>query len=231
MSTIINSPLFGIFLTLVAFEIGVCISKKFKYSILNPLLIGNILIVGFLLISGIQLESYNVGAKYFSFLLSPATVVLAVPLYKQLVNLKKFWFPILSGIFFGSIVSMTLVIICSKLLGLSKVLLLSLLPKSITIPMGSVVSEQIGGIPSVTIIAIVVTGITGAVLAPFVCKICHIKHKVAQGIAIGTASHALGTTRAMELGETQGAMSSLAIGIAGIFTAIVAPWIISVQHL
>ena len=105
--------------------------------------------------------------------------------------------------------------------------MLSLLPKSITIPMGSVVSEQIGGIPSVTIIAITVTGITGAVAAPVVCRFCRIKNRVAQGIAIGTASHALGTTKAMEMGEVQGAMSSLSIGLAGLFTAIVAPIIIS----
>ena len=122
---------------------------------------------------------------------------------------------------------MACVIVISKLIGLSDILMRSLLPKSITIPMGSVVSEQIGGIPSVTIISIVVTGITGAVAAPAICKICRIKHKVAQGIAIGTASHALGTTKAMEMGEIQGAMSSLSIGVAGLFTAIVAPIILS----
>ena len=122
---------------------------------------------------------------------------------------------------------MACVIVISKLIGLSDILMRSLLPKSITIPMGSVVSEQIGGIPSVTIISIVVTGITGAVAAPAICKICRIKHKVAQGIAIGTVSHALGTTKAMEMGEIQGAMSSLSIGVAGLFTAIVAPIILS----
>ena len=105
--------------------------------------------------------------------------------------------------------------------------MLSLLPKSVTIPMGSVIAEQIGGIPPVTIIAITITGITGAVTAPAVCKFCRIRHKVAQGVAVGTASHALGTTRAMEMGETQGAMSSLSIGIAGLFTAITAPLLLA----
>ena len=227
MNAIINSPLFGILLTLVAFETGVLISKKFKYSFLNPLLIGNILIVGFLLITGISLESYNVGGDYLSVMLSPATVVLAVPLYRQISKLKQFWKPILAGIFAGSLTSLACVIVVSKLIGLSEILMLSLLPKSVTIPMGSVISAQIGGIPSVTIIAITVTGITGAVAAPAVCRFCRIKHKVAQGIAIGTASHALGTTKAMELGEVQGAMSSLSIGIAGVFTAIAAPIILS----
>lgn len=227
MNAIINSPLFGILLTLVTFEIGVTISKKFKYSFLNPLLIANVLIVGFLLITGISLESYNVGGDYISVMLSPATVVLAVPLYRQISKLKQFWKPILAGIFAGSLTSLACVIIVSKLIGLSETLMLSLLPKSITIPMGSVVSAQIGGIPPVTIIAITITGITGAVAAPAVCKFCRIKHKVAQGIAIGTASHALGTTRAMEMGEVQGAMSSLSIGVAGLFTAIVTPVILS----
>ena len=227
MNVIINSPLFGILLSLVAFEIGVTISKKFKYSFLNPLLIANILIVGFLLTTGISLESYNVGGDYISVMLSPATVVLAVPLYRQISKLKQFWKPILAGIFAGSLTSLACVIVVSKLIGLSDTLMLSLLPKSITIPMGSVVSAQIGGIPPVTIIAITITGITGAVAAPAVCRFCRIKNKVAQGIAIGTASHALGTTRAMEMGEVQGAMSSLSIGVAGLFTAIVAPIIIS----
>ncbi|MBO7512681.1 MAG: LrgB family protein [Fibrobacter sp.] len=219
--------MFGILLSLVAFEIGVTISKKFKYSFLNPLLIANILIVGFLLTTGISLESYNVGGDYISVMLSPATVVLAVPLYRQISKLKQFWKPILAGIFAGSLTSLACVIVVSKLVGLSDTLMLSLLPKSITIPMGSVVSAQIGGIPPVTIIAITITGITGAVAAPAVCRFCRIKNKVAQGIAIGTASHALGTTRAMEMGEVQGAMSSLSIGVAGLFTAIVAPIIIS----
>ena len=227
MNAIINSPLFGILLTLVAFEIGVTISTKWKYSFLNPLLIANVLIVGFLLLTGISLESYNVGGDYISVMLSPATVVLAVPLYRQISKLKQFWKPILAGIFAGSLTSIACVIAVSKLIGLSETLMLSLLPKSITIPMGSVVSAQIGGLPPVTIIAITITGITGAVAAPAVCRFCRIKHKVAQGIAIGTASHALGTTKAMEMGEVQGAMSSLSIGIAGLFTAIVAPVILS----
>lgn len=223
MPSMVNSPLFGITLSLIAFETGTLISKKWKYSILNPLLIANVLIVGFLLITGVSLESYKVGGDYISLLLTPATVVLAVPLYRQLLSLKKYWKPILAGIFVGSTVSMVCVLICGKLLGLSRILIMSLLPKSITIPMGSVVSEQIGGIPSVTIIAIVVTGIVGAVAAVPVCKLCRIRHKIAQGVSIGTSSHALGTTKAMEIGEIQGAMSSLSIGIAGVFTAIVAP--------
>ena len=208
MSALINTPLFGILLTLVAFEIGVFVSKKWKYAILNPILIANVLIVGFLLSTGISLETYNIGGNYISVFLSPATVILAVPLYKQISKLKSYWKPILAGIAIGSLTSIACVISFCK-------------------PMGSVVSAQIGGIPSVTIIAITVTGITGAVTAPIVCRFFRIKNSVAQGVAIGTASHALGTTKAMEMGEVQGAMSSLSIGLAGLFTAIVAPVIIS----
>ena len=227
MNAIINSPLFGILLSLVAFEIGTIISKKWKHTLLNPLLIANVLIVGFLLTTGISLESYNVGGNYIAVMLSPATVVLAIPLYRQISSLKKYWKPILAGILTGSLTSIACVLFFGKLLNLGDTLTRSLLPKSITIPMGSVVSEQIGGIPSVTIIAITITGITGAVAAPAICKLCRIKHSVAQGVAIGTASHALGTSRAMEIGEVQGAMSSLSIGLAGLFTAIVAPIILS----
>lgn len=218
-----STPLFGILLTLIAFECGVAIHKKFSHTLVNPLLIANVLIIGFLCATGISYDTYKVGGDYISFFLGPVTVVLAVPLYKQIQHLKKHWFPILTGICIGSLTSILCVIATSKLFHLSETLMLSIVPKSITIPMGSVVSEQIGGIPSITIIAITVTGITGAVTAPIVCKYCRIKDPVAQGVGIGTASHALGTSTAMTMGEIQGAMSSLSIGVAGVFTAFVAP--------
>lgn len=218
-----STPLFGILLTLIAFECGVAIHKKFSHTLVNPLLIANVLIIGFLCATGISYDTYKVGGDYISFFLGPVTVVLAVPLYKQIQHLKKHWFPILTGICVGSLTSILCVIATSKLFHLSEALMLSIVPKSITIPMGSVVSEQIGGIPSITIIAITVTGITGAVTAPIVCKYCRIKDPVAQGVGIGTASHALGTSTAMTMGEIQGAMSSLSIGVAGVFTAFVAP--------
>ena len=218
-----STPLFGILLTLIAYECGVAIHKKFSHTLVNPLLIANVLIIGFLCATGISYDTYKVGGDYISFFLGPVTVVLAVPLYKQIQHLKKHWFPILTGICVGSLTSILCVIATSKLFHLSETLMLSIVPKSITIPMGSVVSEQIGGIPSITIIAITVTGITGAVTAPIVCKYCRIKDPVAQGVGIGTASHALGTSTAMTMGEIQGAMSSLSIGVAGVFTAFVAP--------
>jgi predicted murein hydrolase (TIGR00659 family) len=215
--------MFGIILTIIAFEIGVTIRNKWRNPLLNPILIATILIIGFLTITGIDYDTYKVGGDYISFFLGPVTVLLAVPLYRHIQALKNAWLPILAGIVVGSTVSIVCVIACAKIFGISKTLMLSLIPKSITIPMGSVVSEQIGGIPSITIVSIVITGITGAVTAPLVCRFFRIKNSVAQGVAIGTSSHALGTTKAMEIGEVQGAMSSLSIGVAGVVTVFITP--------
>lgn len=220
--------MFGIILTIIAFEIGIFINNKWRNPLLNPILIATVLIIGFLTVTGIEYETYKVGGDYISFFLGPVTVLLAVPLYKQIQSLKRFWFPILAGITVGSATSVICVIVCAKMFSLSKTLMLSLTPKSITIPMGSVFSEQIGGIPSITIVSIVITGITGAVTAPLVCRYFRIKNPVAQGVAIGTASHALGTTKAMEIGEVQGAMSSLSIGVAGVITVFITPVLLKV---
>lgn len=220
--------MFGIILTIIAFEIGIFINNKWRNPLLNPILIATILIIGFLTVTGIEYETYKVGGDYISFFLGPVTVLLAVPLYKQIQSLKRYWFPILAGITVGSATSVICVIVCAKMFSLSKTLMLSLTPKSITIPMGSVFSEQIGGIPSITIVSIVITGITGAVTAPLVCRYFRIKNPVAQGVAIGTASHALGTTKAMEIGEIQGAMSSLSIGVAGVITVFITPVLLKV---
>ena len=220
--------MFGIILTIIAFEIGVSIRNKWRNPLLNPILIATILIIGFLTITGISYDTYKVGGDYISFFLGPVTVLLAVPLYRHIQALKNAWLPIIAGIVVGSTVSIVCVIACAKIFGISKTLMLSLIPKSITIPMGSVVSEQIGGIPSITIVSIVITGITGAVTAPLVCRFFRIKNPVAQGVAIGTASHALGTTKAMEIGEVQGAMSSLSIGVAGVVTVFITPVLLKI---
>lgn len=223
MYEVLNTPFFGIVMTIVAYETGVFCSRKFKLAICNPMLIASILLIGFLLLTGASLETYNIGGDYISIFLAPATAVLAVPLYKQLDNLKKNIIPIVIGIFTGCIVSFALVSLCVFIFEIDVVLHYSLLPKSITIPMGMELSRIIGGIPSITIASIVITGITGGVVAPIVCKVCKIKHPVAQGIAIGTSAHAIGTAKALEMGEVQGAMSSLAIGVCGVFTTILTP--------
>ena len=223
MYEVLNTPFFGIVMTIVAYETGVFCSRKFKLAICNPMLIASILLICFLFLTGVSLETYNIGGDYISIFLAPATAVLAVPLYKQLDNLKKNIIPIVIGIFTGCIVSFALVSLCVFIFEIDVVLHYSLLPKSITIPMGMELSRIIGGIPSITIASIVITGITGGVVAPIVCKVCKIKHPVAQGIAIGTSAHAIGTAKALEMGEVQGAMSSLAIGVCGVFTTILTP--------
>ena len=231
MNTVINNSLFGVLLCLLSFEIGLYIQKKTKSPLLNPLLISILLIIAFLSLTNISYESFNIGGEFINMFLGPATVVLAVPLYKQLNLLKKYFLPIFLGIFIGSVVGIISIIILSKMLGLSTELTASLIPKSVTTAIGIEISTSIGGISSITIAAIIITGIIGAVAGPLICKIFNIKSEIAVGVAMGTASHAMGTTKALEMGEIQGAMSSLSIGIAGIITVFLGPILIYFSSL
>ena len=227
----VSTPLFGILLSLVAYQIGIVLYKKVRVSALNPLLVGCVIVIILLMYTGIDFETYNRGGDYISFFLGPATVVLAVPLYKKIQLLKSDALPILAGISAGSIAGMSSILVLSRFFGLDEVLSISLVPKSVTTPIGMEISRQLGGLPAVTVAAIVITGIIGAVLGPFICRCFRIKDKVAVGVAIGTASHALGTTKAIELGETEGAMSGLAIGITGLLTVFLAPLLVYVFGL
>lgn len=223
MSGLLDTPIFGILLSVIAFEIGIVISRKTKNPLLNPLLVAIILVIVFLLGLGIPKEKYDLGGSFILFFLGPATVVLAVPLYKQIELLKKDFVPIIVGILAGSVTSIMSVILLSKLFRIDLSVAVSMLPKSVTTAIGMEISKEIGGIVSLSVAVIVLTGITGAVIGPGLLKLLRIKDDVAQGVAIGTAAHAVGTSKAMELGETQGAMSGLSIGIAGIATVILVP--------
>ncbi|MBB6714942.1 LrgB family protein [Clostridium gasigenes] len=223
MKEIINNPLFSILITLAAFEIGIVIYKKTNFPLFNPLLIAIVLVIGVLVIFNIDYEIYNSGGKFINSFLGPATVVLAVPLYKQLNALKKNLWPVLIGLFVGSLTSIVCVIILGKAFGLDELLIASLVPKSVTTPIGVEISNSLGGVKSITIVSIVLTGIVGAIIAPIVSKVLKIKSEVAIGIGIGAASHAVGTSKAFEMGEVQGAMSSLSIGIAGLITVFLSP--------
>ncbi len=176
------------------------------------------------------MTEYNTGGQFITFLLAPATVVLAVPLYKKIKLFKANAIPIFIGISLGTIGGIISVILMCHLFGISKQLSLSMIPKSITTPIGMAVSKQIGGIPSITVAAIIITGITGAVIGPTIFKIFHINDRVARGIALGCSSHAIGTSKAIELGEVEGAMGSLAIGLTGLITVIVAPMLANIFH-
>ncbi len=220
---IINNEVFGLLLTIGVYAFFLKIAEKIKNPFLNPLLLTTLGIIGILVVLKIPLEYYELGGNYIKFFLGPATIVLAIPLYKQLHLLKKHFFPILIGVIVGSITSLVSVYFLSKLVGLKRELIISLLPKSITTPIGMSVSESYGGIVSLTIAAIVITGILGSITAPVIVKLIGLKSDVAKGIAIGTASHAVGTSKAIEMGETIGAMSGLAIALAGTVTALIMP--------
>ena len=215
-----ESIIFGAVLSLAAYEIGLLMKKKFKLAILNPLLIGTICVIGFLLIFRIDYEEYNEGAKYISYLLTPATVCLAVPLYEQLSHLKKNIMAVAVGILSGVLASLVSVLALAKLFDLNHQQYVTLLPKSITTAIGMGVSEELGGLVTITVAVIVITGILGNVIAEFICKIFKIHEPIAKGLALGTASHAIGTAKAMEMGQIEGAMSSLAIAVAGLLTVI-----------
>jgi predicted murein hydrolase (TIGR00659 family) len=215
-----NSVFFGVFISLFSYGIGTFLKKKFKLVIFNPLLIAVVLTIAALLILDIDYEKYNAGAKYISYLLTPATICLAVPLYEQFELLKKNYKAVLIGIAGGVVTSLASVLLLALLFNLSHSSYVTLLPKSITTAIGIVVSEELGGYIAITAAVIIITGVLGNILAESICKLFHITDPVAKGVAIGTSSHAIGTTKAMELGEIEGAMSSLSIVVAGLLTVI-----------
>lgn len=223
MSILTNNIFFGIVISLLAFEGGLYLSRKTKLSLFNPLLIAILSVIAFLIVFNIDFEKYNNGAQFINMFLGPATVILAVPLYKQINLLKENFIPIFIGILIGSFVGIVSVVLLCFMFGLENVITISLLAKSVTTPIGIEITNQLGGLVPITVLAIVISGIVGAVVGPLICKLFKIRNEIAVGIAIGTASHALGTTKALELGETQGAMSSLSIGIAGLITVFLAP--------
>jgi len=223
MKDLISSPVFGVIISLIAFEIGIYVKKKGRLSIFNPLMIAIIILISFLLKFHIKYEDYNNGGRIISFFLYPATVALALPMYKKFALFKENAIPILVGIFSGAVAGFICIVSLSKAFGFTNVLIESLIPKSITTPIGIVLSKQLGGLPSITVVAIIITGIIGSIGGPFLYKTFRINDKVALGIAMGASSHALGTARAMEIGETEGAMSGLTMAISGVAIVLLYP--------
>lgn len=197
--------------------------KRINSPLLNPLVLSMLTIIAVLLKFHISFEDYNRGGQFITFFLGPGTVILAVPLYKKINLLKEHAVPIIAGIGAGCVAGISSIIVMCRMFGLDELVSVSMIPKSVTTPIGIEISTQLGGIPSITVAGIIFTGIAGVLMGPVVCRLFKIDNEVAVGVAIGTSSHALGTTKAVELGETQGAMSSLAIGIAGLITVIIAP--------
>lgn len=219
----LDNQYFGIVLSFAAYEIGKWINKKLKTPIANPLLIAILLIIGFLSITGIEYEYYKKGGDFIAFFIGPATVAMVLDLYANLDTLKKNILPILVGVGFGTIFSFVLAIFLSKIFQIDKNLVASLIPQSITTAIAISLSGEYQGIIGLTAIVVVIRGVSGAVFAPIVMKIFRIKDPVAQGVAIGTSSHAVGTSQARLMGEIQGVMSGLSIAIAGITAVIIMP--------
>jgi predicted murein hydrolase (TIGR00659 family) len=215
---LLNSTYAGVAISLVTYMIGVQLKKKFKIGLFNPLLISIAVTIILLLATNVEFDTYKQGAKYLSWFLTPATVCLAIPLYEQLEVLKMHWKAVIAGIVSGVITNMVTVYVLALVFKLNNQEYVTLLPKSITTAIGMGVSEELGGYVTITVAVIVITGVIGNMLAEFLCKVFKIEEPMAKGLAIGTSAHAMGTAKAMEMGEVEGAMSSLSIAVAGILT-------------
>ena len=215
-----NSAYFGVTVSLIGYGAGIMLKKKFKYAFLNPLLISIIFVIGVVMLCGVDYESYENSAQYLGYLLTPATVCLAVPLYQQMTLLKKNLAAVACGILAGVLASLGSVLLLAFLFGLEHDVYVTLLPKSITTAIGMGVSEELGGLVTITVAVIIVTGVIGNVIGEAVCKLFRIYEPIAKGLALGTSSHAIGTAKALEMGEVEGAMISLAIAVAFLLTVI-----------
>lgn len=212
----ISSPLFGIVLSILAFEIGLWLNRRLGSPVANPLLIAVILVILVLQLFRIPLESFQKGGEVISMMLVPATAALALLVYRQLPVLRENFLPVVLGCLAGSVTSMVSVAVCCRLLGLDEVMTASLLPKSVTTPIAMEVSASHGGLVPITVVAVSSPVLWGAICAPLLIRLFHVKDPVEAGVSIGACSHAVGTTRALEMGELEGAMSGVSIGISGL---------------
>lgn len=219
---ITENPLFGVSLSIAAYEIGVILNRKTKTPLVNPMVVAIILILGFLSLFNIPLENYYKGGNVIAMFLAPATASLAVSVYNRFSLLKQNLVPVIIGTFVGAVTSIVSVILLCKLFKIDETIMLSLIPKSVTTPIAMELSTSLGGISAIAVAAVVVTGIFGTIMSPLFIKWFKIDNSVAAGLAIGTSCHALGTSKAIEIGETEGAMSGIAIGMCGISTVICA---------
>ena len=213
-----NSLFFGVGISVGTYILGTIIKKKVDFFLFNPLLLAITMTIATLLVTGIEYSQYNNGAKYLSYLLTPATVALAIPLYEQVKLLKSNLTAILIGIASGVLTSFISIFLMALVFRLGHTEYVTLLPKSITTAIGIGLSEELGGYVAITVSAIMITGLFGNIAGAGICRLFGIKHPIAKGIAIGTASHVMGTARAMEIGEVEGAMSSLSVAVAGCMT-------------
>ena len=223
MSDILSSSLFfGVTVSLLTYWVGMLLKKRFRSPLFNPLLISVVLTIIILLVFDVEYTEYNDSAKYLSYFLTPSTVCLAIPLYQQLEILKKNWKAVIIGIAAGTLASLGSILLLSVVFGLTHEQYVTLLPKSITTAIALGVSEELGGMAAITSACVVITGILGNAIAEAVLKLARIEEPVAKGLACGTSAHAIGTAKAMEFGEREGAMSILSICVAGVLTVLAA---------
>lgn len=219
-----DSLFFGAFISLVGYMAGAELKKRLRSDFLNPLLFAILFVIAFLTLTKVDYDAYSKSAVYISYLLTPATICLALPLYEKRILITHNLPAIITGIFMGVVSSILSVLMLSSVLGLSHMQYVTFLPKSITTAIGMGVSEELGGMANITAVAIIITGIIGNIIAEPLCRVLKIEDPIAIGIAIGSSSHAIGTTKAMEIGKTEGAMSGLAIALAGLLTVALAPF-------
>ncbi len=218
-----RSSAWGAALTIAAFGLGTLLQRRTGKAWCSPLLLGSLLVMAILAVSGLPYTDFKASASPVSYLLLPATVSLAIPLYEKRNLLRENAAAILAGILAGVLVSLGSIAALSLAMDLERAQAVTLLPKSVTTAIGMDVASALGGMPSLAGAVIVLTGIMGSLTAPWVCETLRITDPIAKGVGIGTASHAIGTAKALELGETEGAMSGLAIAVAGVLTAALAP--------
>ena len=215
-----NSTFFGVLVCIGLYFIGMAIQKRFKFALLNPMLLSMTVIIIFLVTSGMDYRVFQASAQPLSYLLTPATVCLAIPLYQQLDKLKKNWQAIIAGIVAGVLSSAVSIFLMAAAFGLNHAEYVSCLPKSITTAIGMVMSEELGGYASITVGLIIVTGLVGNIFGEQMLRMMRVKDPIAKGIGMGSASHAFGTARALEMGEVEGAMSGLSVAVSGLITVV-----------
>lgn len=220
MSEWVQSPFFGITLTIAAYWIGMTVQKKTGLAIFNSIIIAVVVILVTLKVCGIPLEAYFQGGDLIHLMLGPATTCMAVSIYSKRELLKKHFVPVLVGCLAGVLVHFFSVLLLGKVFGLDDQMIMSLAPKSVTNPIATAICQQQGGVVSITVAAVIIAGVLGNLLGPILVKLFRVRDPMAAGLGIGACSHAVGTAKAIEMGETEGALSGLAIGICGIMTAV-----------
>lgn len=226
MNELTSNPLFGLVLSIGVFIFATKLFHRFPLPIFNPLVVTVVLIIIFLKLTGITYENYYKGGQMLNILITPATVAIGIPLYNTFHLLKHHARSILTGITVGALASCLMMVALGKLVRLNYDIIVSCVPKFVTTAIAIELADGLGGISAITLVMVIFSGISGSIISPYILKIFKIKDPVAQGIALGSTAHAIGTARAMELGEVQGAMSGLSIGVTGTLAVFVSPLVL-----